>query len=218
MPYGLLRDLFAFRFQILDDDPWMRSGSKLEAGFGEVFGSGEEGQMRAHFLGQLLGYDFSHSHHLKGVFKDAEQLRNRGLMYLVEYFKALCERSPVVVFLEDLHWADDSSLDAVNRLGELAPHQSLLIVCAARGIPCSSAGRTGERGLEYHHFIELQPLSKRESRQLVGEILKLVDEIPPELRELVVEGGEGNPFYIEELIKMLVESGVIVKGEEQLAG
>jgi len=213
LPYALLRDLFAFRFQVLDDDPTDKVRQKLEIGFEEIFGDGEEGMMRSHFLGQLLGYDFSLSPHLERVIGDAEQLRNRGLIYLMEYFKVLCERSPVVVLLEDLHWADDSSLDAVNRLGELAPRGNLLIVGAARRTLLERRPYWGE-GLAYHLFIELQPLNKRESRQLVGEILKLVDEIPAELRELVVEGGDGNPFYIEELVKMLVESGVIVKEED----
>ncbi len=48
----------------------------------------------------------------------------------------------------------------------------------------------------------------------MGEILKLVEQVPTELYELVVEGAEGNPFYVEELIKMLVEDGVVVKGED----
>jgi predicted ATPase len=213
LPYGLLRDMVAFRFQMLDDDRVEEVWRKLETGFGEIFGSGDEGQMRAHILGQLLGYDFSLSPHLKRVINDPEQLRNQGLMYLVEYFKALCERGPVVVFLEDLHWADDSSLDAINRLGELAPHQSFLVVSATRHTLFERRPYWGE-GLIYHHFIELEPLSRRESRQLVSEILKLVEETPQSLRDLVVEGGEGNPFYIEELIKMLVESGVIAKGKE----
>jgi tetratricopeptide (TPR) repeat protein len=57
-------------------------------------------------------------------------------------------------------------------------------------------------------------LSKRESRQLVVEILKFAEHIPTELRELVVRGAEGNPFYTEELIKMLIEDGVIIPDEE----
>jgi len=214
LPYALLRDLFAYRFEILDDDRVEEVRHKLEAGFAEVFGSGDEGQMRSHFLGQLLGYDFSLSPQLKGVVGDAEQLRNRGLMYLVEYIKGLSESSPSVVLLEDLHWADDSSLDAILKIGKLASTSSLLMVGAARNSLLERRPYWGE-GLEFHQFIELQPLSKRESRQLVGEILKLAAEIPTELRELVVEGGEGNPFYIEELIKMLVEGGVIIKGEER---
>jgi predicted ATPase len=50
---------------------------------------------------------------------------------------------------------------------------------------------------------------------LVAEILQRVERVPDELRDLVVEGAEGNPFYVEELIKMLVEDGVILRGEEQ---
>ena len=61
--------------------------------------------------------------------------------------------------------------------------------------------------------MELRPLSKRESRQLVTEILKLAANIPTELRELIVRGAEGNPFYTEELIKMLIEDSVVIPGE-----
>ena len=167
LPYGLLRDLIAFRFEILDDDRAEEVRSKMEAGFREAFGAGEEGQMRTHILGQLLGYDFSLSPHLKGVLQDAEQLRNRGLMYLMEYFKALCEKSPVVVFLEDLHWGDDSSLDAVNRIGEQAPRCRLLIVGAARHSLFERRPYWGE-GLAHHHFIDLQPLSRASQDQPGG--------------------------------------------------
>ncbi len=82
LPYSLLRDLFAFRFQVLDDDTGGQARQKIDAGFREVFGDDEDGQMRAHILGQLLGFDFSASPHLKGVLNDPEQLRNRGVHVL----------------------------------------------------------------------------------------------------------------------------------------
>ena len=213
MPLAMLRDLFEFRFQLQENDTREAVREKVEAGFVEVFGVGDEAQMRAHILGQWLGFDFSTSLHLKGVLNDPEQLRNRGLMYLGEYFQVLCGRGPVVVLLEDIHWGDDSSLDALNWLGERLHHQRLLFVCAARHTLLERRPYWGE-GLAYHHCLELEPLSKRESHQLVGEILKLADQVPAELFELVVEGAEGNPFYVEELVKMLVEDGVVVKGEE----
>ena len=212
-PYALLRDLFAFRFQILEDDRAAEARRKIEQGFAEVFGEGEAAQLRAHLLGQLLGFDFSASLHLKGVLNDPEQLRNRGLIYLNEYFQMASSIRPTVVFLEDIHWGDDSSLDAVNRLGERTPELSLLIICAARHSLFERRPYWGE-GQTHHICLELRPLSRRESRQLVAEILKLADEVPAQLRELVVNGAEGNPFYVEELIKMLVEDGVILTGEE----
>ncbi len=214
MPLRMLRDLFEFRFQLQENDTREAVREKVEAGFLEVFGKADEGQMRAHILGQWLGFDFSTSPQLQGVLADPEQLRNRGLMYLGEYFKGLCAQAPVAVFLEDIHWADDSSLDALNWLGERLQHNHLLFVCAARHSLLERRPYWGE-GLAYHHRLDLEPLSRRESHQLVGEILKLAEQVPPELFELVVEGAEGNPFYVEELVKMLVEDGVVVKGEER---
>jgi class 3 adenylate cyclase/tetratricopeptide (TPR) repeat protein len=212
-PYGMLRHLFSSRFQVQDDDRGDVVREKVCQGLGEAFSSYPEGEMRAHLLGQWLGFDFSCSPHLKGVLGDPEQLRNRGLMYLGEYFNRISSLEPVVIFLEDIHWADDSSLDVLNWLGERLPHQRVVVVCAARPTLLERRPYWGE-GLAYHHCLRLEPLSRRESRQLVLEILKLVDQVPPELRELVVEGAEGNPFYIEELVKMLIEDGIIVKGED----
>ncbi len=166
---------------------------KIETGFCEVFGGDDDGVMRAHILGQLLGFDFSASSHLKGVINDAEQLRNRGLMYLIQYFQKLSQEMPVVIFLEDIHWADDSSLDVVSRIGEYTPQHPILLVCAARPILFERRPYWGE-GQTYHTRIELRPLSKRESRQLVTEILKLAADIPTELRELVVQGCRRQSF------------------------
>ena len=213
LPYSLLRDLFTFRFQVLDDDTGEQARQKIETGFCDVFGTGEDDLMRAHILGQLLGFDFSASPHLKGVLNDPEQLRNRARMYLVGYFQELVKEIPVVIFLEDLHWGDDSSLDMVMHLGEFTPQMPLLVVGAARPALFERRPFWGE-GQVFHKQLELHPLSKRESRQLVAEILKFTADIPPELRELMVGGAEGNPFYLEELIKMLIEDGVVVPGEE----
>jgi tetratricopeptide (TPR) repeat protein len=212
-PYSLLRDVFAFRFQILDDDTGKQAREKIEDGFGEVFGAESDGVLRAHILGQLLGFDFSASPHLKAVFNDAEQLHNRGLMYLIQYFQELSHEMPVVIFLEDIHWADDISLDMVSRIGEFTQQHPILIVCASRPNLFERRPYWGE-GQTYHSRIELHPLSKRESRQLVEEILKLAADIPADLRELIVRGAEGNPFYTEELIKMLIEDGVVFPSEE----
>ena len=212
-PYSLLRDVFAFRFQIQEDNLREQARHKIEAGFGNVFGDDENALMKSQIIGHLLGFDYSSSSHLKGVLKDAEQLRNRGLMYLIQYFQALSQEMPVVIFLEDTHWGDDSSMDLVCRIGEFSPQHPILIVCAARPVLFERRPYWGE-GQTYHSCIELHPLSKRENRQLVAEILKLAVDIPVKLRELVVRGAEGNPFYTEELIKMLIEDGVIIPGEE----
>jgi predicted ATPase len=212
-PYALLRDMFSFRFLIQDGDSKDEIQQKIEAGFGEEFGQDESGTMRAHFIAQLLGFDFSGSPHLKGALDDAQQIRDRALMYLDEYFQGMSEAEPTAIFLEDIHWADDSSLDVINQLARKTPHRRILIACLARSVIFERRPHWGE-GLDYHHRMEIKLLTKRDSRRLVDEILQRVKRMPVQLRDLVVSGAEGNPFYIEELIKMLLEDGVIVKDEE----
>ncbi|HMD82718.1 MAG TPA: hypothetical protein VKE92_15485, partial [Anaerolineales bacterium] len=63
--------------------------------------------------------------------------------------------------------------------------------------------------------LNLLPLSESDCRKLVAEILQKVRIIPPALTDLIIKKAEGSPFYIEELIKILIEGGVIIRGEEQ---
>ena len=214
IPYSLLKDVFVFRFQIQESDDANEMHKKIENGFGEIFSMGDSAQMRAHIIAQLLGFDFSESFHLKDILDDPQQIHDRTLMYMVEYFQGISEQFPVVVFLEDIHWADDSSLDKLNRLARRIPEQRLLIIGLARQRLYERRPHWGE-GLAYHRRLELQPLSKYDSNQLVMEIMRKAQQVPDSMQELVVKGAEGNPFYIEELIKMLVEGGVIITGEEQ---
>ncbi len=213
-PYALLRDLLSSHFQIQESNGAAQVREKVETGFGEVFGSHQSGQQKAHIVGQLLGFGFSESPHLTGVLEDPQQLHNRALMYLEEYFQAIIEQTPTVINLEDVHWADDSSLDLINRLARRLGKERLLIVCLARHRLFERRPHWGE-GLAYHIRLELHPLSTRQSRGLVREILKKADQVPSALQDLVVTGAEGNPFYIEELIKMLIEDGAIVIGLER---
>jgi class 3 adenylate cyclase/tetratricopeptide (TPR) repeat protein len=214
LPFALLKDVFAFRFQLQESDKIADLWEKVESGFGDVFGEGDDGRLRAHIIGQLLGFDFLDSQHLKGVLEDPQQLHERATTYLAEYFKGMSEMAPVVIILEDIHWADDSSLSLINRLARRIPGQRILIVCATRQRLFDRRPYWGE-GLEYHTQLELRPLSKAKSRQLVKEILKRVKQVPEALQELVVKGTEGNPFYTEELLKMLIDGGVIITGNEQ---
>jgi ABC-type oligopeptide transport system substrate-binding subunit/class 3 adenylate cyclase/ribosomal protein L40E len=214
LPYSLIRDLFAFRFQIEDTDPLPVVRQKLEQGASAALGEGEDTQMRAHFIGHLVGFEFGPSSHLAGVLDDPRQIHDRALTYLADYFKALAAQLPVLILLEDLHWADDSSLDALNHLALALVDQPLMIVSAARPALLGRRPHWGE-GQPFHRRLQLEPLSKRNTRRLLDEILQKVDHIPDTLSEPVVAGAEGNPFFVEEVIKMLLEDGVIIKGEDE---
>ncbi|NIR64024.1 MAG: hypothetical protein GWN61_07945, partial [candidate division Zixibacteria bacterium] len=59
----------------------------------------------------------------------------------------------------------------------------------------------------------LQQLTLRDSQQLISEILQKVQDLPLQIADLIVSRAQGNPFYIEELIKHLIETGAIIKSD-----
>ncbi|MGD9049577.1 MAG: ABC transporter substrate-binding protein, partial [Anaerolineae bacterium] len=205
-PYGLIRRMLTHRFEILESDSAAKVREKFRAGMAVALNS--DG---ADLVGQLLGFDFSASPAVQDSL-GSESLAELATAHLAIYLRAIA-REPAVIFLEDIHWADDSSLDLLDRLVAAVPNTRLLVVCLARPLLFERRPSWGE-GQEIHTWIDLKPLSRRASRALVREILQKAGEVPGDLRDLIVEGAEGNPFYVEELIKMLIEDGVIVPGQD----
>ncbi|HEX8294007.1 MAG TPA: adenylate/guanylate cyclase domain-containing protein, partial [Pyrinomonadaceae bacterium] len=215
LPYSLVRDLFSFRFEIQDSDPPRVAREKLERGMLSMCKGAPEAEvlMRAHFIGQLIGFDYSASPHVSGIRDDARQVRDRAFRYAARFFSDVSRELPTLLYLDDIHWADDGSLDFVDYLSLHCAHERVMLLCLARPALLERRPAWGE-GRERHTRLALQPLSKKESRQLVEEILRRAHGVPAELRELVVGGAEGNPFYVEELIKMLIDQHVIVTGSD----
>jgi class 3 adenylate cyclase/tetratricopeptide (TPR) repeat protein len=212
-PNALLRDLFSFHLQLQESDPPSVVRARLEESFIEALGAEDSSRSRAHLAGSLLGFDFSDSPHVKGTPTDEQSRRARGLSALSDYFRALLAREPMVLFLEDIHWADDSALDLLERLLQTLAPERLLLLCTARP---ELFERRPEWDLDPSHLrLELRRLSQEDSHRLVAELLRKVEDIPPALQELVVSRAEGNPFYLEELVQMLLEEGIIVADGER---
>jgi class 3 adenylate cyclase/tetratricopeptide (TPR) repeat protein len=216
-PYGLIRRMFAHRFEILESDRAATVRDKFRTGMAAALNSEQ-----ADLVGQLIGLDFSTSQAVRAHL-GSESFREMVTAYLAKYLRVVSSE-PTVIFLEDIHWADDSSLDLLDDLVTVIRDSRLLVVCLARQPLFERRPSWGE-GQLIHTRINLRPLSRRASRALVGEILQKTGGVPDELRDLIVEGAEGNPFYVEELIRVLIEDGVIVRGKDhwrvelgQLAG
>jgi serine/threonine protein kinase/tetratricopeptide (TPR) repeat protein len=209
-PYSLTRDLFSFRFQILDSDPLSVVHEKFVKGVEEFMGAGSE--RKAYFIGQLVGFDFTSKPEVEAALNDGETFRRMAQEHLGELFASASRVNPVMLYIEDIHWADDRSLDLINNLVRDNTNLPLFVLCMARPSLYERRPQWGE-GQRFHERIQLEPLSQLSSRRLVRELLKNVPEVPPTLRDLVVDRADGNPFYIEELIKALIDDRIIVKGE-----
>ncbi|MCG6871978.1 MAG: hypothetical protein LJE84_06770, partial [Gammaproteobacteria bacterium] len=169
---------------------------------------------QAQLIGQLVGFDFSDVPVVQEALHDPESFQARALRHLGEYFIAATRQNPVFLEVEDIHWADERSLDLLNNLVRENTKLPFFMICMARPSLYDRRPSWGE-GQDFHARIALDPLSRLDTRRLIREILKKVSEIPTDLRDLIADRAEGNPFYVEELIKALIDDGVIVKGKEE---
>ena len=214
IPYALLRDIFSFSFGIQDNDSAAVARQKLESGILSYIKDEETATLYTHFIGHLIGLDFSTSPHLSGILGDARQIHDLAFHYASQFFTEITQEQMGVIFLEDIHWADRGSLDFFDHLMRNRPELPLLIVGLTRSTLFEERPDWGAGPVQTLR-LDLLPLSDENCRRLVEEILQKVPVIPPALMDLIVAKAEGSPFYVEELVKVLIDKGVIVRGEEQ---
>ena len=123
-----------------------------------------------------------------------------------EFLTELATERPTVLLVEDLHWAEQPLLDLLEWLLERV-EGPLLLIATAR--PELSERRPGWGKSASASVLELEPLSPQDSGLLVGELL--ATDLPARLRELLVDRSEGNPFFVEELVGMLIDRGLLAR-------
>jgi predicted ATPase len=132
--------------------------------------------------------------------------------------RALAARGPVALVCEDLHWADDASVEVLRLLLPLAGQLPILFLSALRAETDSAGwallGQAREVYDEAVTEIRLAPLSEGESRTLVSNLLE-IESLPDAVRDLIMARAEGNPFFVEEVVRMLIERGAIVATENR---
>jgi class 3 adenylate cyclase len=127
-------------------------------------------------------------------------------------FSSLASRSPVVVVIDDIHWADQALLDLLEELADRVVGPAFF-VCPAR--PELTERRPGWGGGKRNvSSVGLDPLTAQESDRLVGLLLSVAD-LPPSVHERILERAEGNPFFLEEIVRHLIDEGVIVREDER---
>jgi class 3 adenylate cyclase len=165
------------------------------------------------FLEALLAVDSEESLQiLTGVQGDA--LVRRMLEAICGYLCGLAEQNPLVVVLDDLHWADDASLHLLLNLADLSETNPMLFICMLRPDHSSPSWNTirelQERLQKNYYSLWLGPLQAEQTDLLLTNLLGM-QGLPKGVRDLILEKAEGNPFFIEELIRSLIETKQIVR-------
>lgn len=168
------------------------------------------------FLCRLMSLPLSSENELalRGLEGETLQLVTfRAIEILIE---CAALRRPLVVVCEDLHWADPTSLTLLEQLLALTGRTPLLLICVLRPERDHDCWRIRETAARLHHAnhtdLWLGPLSSTESGELVSHLLH-IEDLAPGIRQRILEHAEGNPFYVEEILRSLIDSGAIVYDE-----
>lgn len=203
-PWGLLRSLLATQCGIADTDGADVARAKVLDGLAPWFDA--HGERQARLIGQLAGLDFGDS--LRGI--DPRSLRDQAWAALRAYLQALAARGTLpVLIVEDLHWADDGSLDLLQHFQSHAAELPLALMMTGRPALLVRRPDWGPPDT----LVPLTPLVTAQSDEMARALLHHMVDVPPKLTELIVGRAEGNPYYLEELVRRLIDDGVIVVGE-----
>ena len=124
------------------------------------------------------------------------------------FFSALASGTPLIVIVEDIHWADPALLDLLDESSERVVGP-VLFICPSR--PDLAATRpTWGGGRRNHSSIALDPLTPEQADRLVHELLT-VEDLPPSVHARILERAEGNPFFLEEIVRQLIDEGHLVR-------
>ncbi|MGZ4398626.1 MAG: ATP-binding protein [Gaiellaceae bacterium] len=150
------------------------------------------------FLGLTLGLSPTPSLHPMAV---RERLHDSW----VEFMQGLAQQRPTVLLVEDIHWAEDDLCDLLEALVRRVSAPLLLLTTARPELldHRPAWGRARQSALQ----LVLEALAPARADQLLGALLGV--EPPASVRRLIVERAEGNPFFIEELIATLIDTGVL---------
>lgn len=164
----------------------------------------------AHRLAQIVGAEDE----TRGSDEGGDREIAWGFRRLIEHDAQ--GRGPLILVFEDVHWAEPPLLDLIEYVATWARESQVVIICTSRPELLDTRAGWGSGRMETSR-ISLEPLNEEESRSLLSALLT-VDDLPAELRQRVLDRAEGNPLFVEEVVRMLIEEGMVTRhGDRWLA-
>ena len=212
LPYWPYRDVLREWLGVSLQEPELRLRISLRREVERLFG---ERVLEIYpYLGAMLGLTLEAEAASRLAELSPEAVQYRTFEVVGELIARLADERPVVLAIDDLHWADATSLQLTEQLLGLSDTAAVLIVIKHRTEPDHPSWRVKTIAAEqYPHRsreLALRALSGDAHREL---LVSLFGEgtIPQHLEQQILEGAEGNPFYLEELVGTLAETGVLVR-------
>ncbi len=165
------------------------------------------------FLGQMMGLRLEDGMAGRIKYLDGPAVQRQCVLAFRRYLQALAERAPVVVLCEDIHWADPSSVEVLGQVLPVAGESPVIFALLARPDRLAPGWKLVTQAEDMASVrrlrIQLAALSETDSRELIGQLLQ-AGALPEMLQRRILGKSEGNPLFVEELLRMLIEQGILV--------
>ena len=201
--YYPIIDILKSNFGVNDGDSDSRIKAKVKKGL-KMIGADEASNLP--YLLELLSVEKSG---IDQIPMSPEARKDRMIETMIRISLKGSEISPLIMAVEDLHWIDNSSEDALKYLLESISGVRILLIFTYRPeFVHTWAGRS------YHNQVNLNRLSNRESLSMVSHLLG-TEDIDSDLENLILEKTEGIPFFVEEFLKSLKDLKMIEKKDDR---
>jgi predicted ATPase len=201
--YQVLIDFFRTCFALTPDDSAVQARSKI-ATILQAIGAQAEPIVPA--VESLLGFA---EQGVSSTHLDPEQLKRQLFLAVKEICQCQCRQRPVLLVVEDFQWADAASVELLRSLVDRVADRPLLLLLVAR--PTAQMGMIYSAKVDAT-VIRLQPLASEDGEALLEALIgPLVSPFQPALRELLTRRAAGNPFFLEEAVRSLLDTGILKK-------
>jgi class 3 adenylate cyclase/tetratricopeptide (TPR) repeat protein/ribosomal protein L40E len=196
------------------DDDEEKAFDKLEAAIKRLFPE-EYGEVLP-FVALLMGMKLSgrHAQRAKGI--EGEALKRLILKSVRDLLVKVAELTPLVIVIEDLHWADTTSVELMESLFRLAETHKILFINLFRPGYKETGDCLAEslkaRNVNYYVEMVLEPLSERTSAALISGMLN-ISKVQHGIVTSIIERTGGNPFFIEEVVRSLIDEQALLPKE-----
>jgi class 3 adenylate cyclase/tetratricopeptide (TPR) repeat protein len=122
--------------------------------------------------------------------------------------ESLAADRPIVLLIEDIHWAEPTLLDLLQYVVGFSRGSPILLLCTARPELREAQPEWGVAAAT----VTLSPLTEEQTEELIENLLGRTP-LPPEVRTRIGEAAEGNPLFVEEMLRMLIDAGLLVRDD-----
>ncbi|MGC9393219.1 MAG: AAA family ATPase [Anaerolineae bacterium] len=214
-PYAVWQDMLRNWLGIRSDEPQEKTRDRLYQQAEMLWGDHADEYYPDLATLLSLPLEADHAEQIRRL--DADSLRQQFFLTLRSWVEALTQQGPLVINLSDMQWVDATSLDLLKYCLPLCDYTDLLWLFVFR------PDRTSQIW-EFRYYIEteyphrltsltLAPLTAEQSQEMIAKLIG-PDVLPEATQDLIISKAEGNPYYIQELVRALIFEGILTRAPE----